>query len=206
MPLLTLEFTPEAKDYQKAIRLYSIKLNENTWWIVGLFYLPVSLLNVWLSIYSHFMNSSSLLFTFLLIGVPAFIFFRIYSNLTADQQTRNKALINTTTWIMGENELAVKNPSLDVKMVWDFFQGVIESDEYYYLIYKQNKSCFQLLPKRTFPGVSSENEFRNIVEAKIGKIKPLIVGAQYRLSMIAIAILTFLNIVFLLYSNFQGVF
>lgn len=80
----------------------------------------------------------------------------------------------------------------------------MESDDFYYLIYKENKNCFQLMPKRVLLDVSVEKEFRDIVETKIGKVRYIAVGCQYRISMMVVAILYLGNIAFLLYSNFQS--
>jgi hypothetical protein len=82
------------------------------------------------------------------------------------------------------------NELSETKLNWSVFNKILETDQYYYLIYVTNKNMFQFLPKRIFSSHVQENDFRQLMEQKVGKVEDIQKGLKgWKLSLLVFIIL-----------------
>ncbi len=84
------------------------------------------------------------------------------------QIEKNERFTAETTWELGEDQIVIKNKFSETKMDWGSFQKVVETGDYYLLIYATSKNMFQFIPKRAFESQEQETNFRELLKRKLG--------------------------------------
>ena len=71
-----------------------------------------------------------------------------------------------TILAFSEEQICYKTPSIDSKLDWSLFTGLLEDDELFVLPYKAPRS-YAIVPKRAFPSEEARSEFRRLVRQKV---------------------------------------
>lgn len=91
---------------------------------------------------------------------------------------------------MDNDRIFTVNQVAENKMDWSVFNKVVETKEYYFLIYSVNKNAFQIIPKRAFESIQQEQEARILFEQKLGKIENIQIGLRgWKLSFLTFVVL-----------------
>lgn len=82
----------------------------------------------------------------------------------ASQDERMRA---ETSWSVEEERITVRNRYEKVELSWQMFERLIDSREYFVLVYAENKRQFSFLPKRAFLDKEDCRKFAELSREKI---------------------------------------
>jgi hypothetical protein len=68
-----------------------------------------------------------------------------------------------------EENLKFITGDIDSTISWDYYKEAYENKDFYFLVYMRD--AYSIIPKRVFKTQENIDEFRCLVESKLGKIK-----------------------------------
>jgi hypothetical protein len=86
----------------------------------------------------------------------------------ASQAAKNKTLMSEMRWAASDAGLQVAGANTDTLLNWSLFNQVIETKNYFLLIFRQRRKLFQMIPKRAFASPQDEERFRAMSKREIG--------------------------------------
>jgi len=165
--MLSFEFTPTKQDYLKAFRsFYLAQWKEQALLLsIPLIMFACTLSAVLQGELGEFRNFFLALFG----SVFFFLFYAIVISpfVVANKVAKDERLNSPVLYELNDEHIQIKNKFTETKFDWGSFQRIIESEEYFLIIYTTNKNMFQIVPKRAFSTSDDEKEFRNLVKEKI---------------------------------------
>jgi hypothetical protein len=81
------------------------------------------------------------------------------------QFRRNPKFSDEYRLTFSDEGIRYRSKAVDSKIGWDFYSGVWETRDFYFLVY--GKDLFSLLPKRAFRGPHHEAAFRELLRRKL---------------------------------------
>jgi uncharacterized membrane protein YhaH (DUF805 family) len=104
-----------------------------------------------------------------LLAVPIYLIFVFVINplLIVRNLEKDERLSNLLQFEFNDEQILCKTKFIETKLDWGSFQKVVESSDYFLLVYSTNKNLFQYIPKRAFATTEKEQEFRNYLNIKI---------------------------------------
>jgi hypothetical protein len=116
---------------------------------------------------------------------PYFTIPTLVSNISQDKASE-------TVWRFSEDEIVVSSGSAENKIVWEWFQGFIETGIHFLLIHSENKSSFEIIPKQGFESSNHINIFRQLLRTKFTKSHRSFIVRNWRLILFVAVFLLFL--------------
>ena len=163
---ISFRFIPTKDDYVHSIRAFFLcdAGFKRTLVIMGI----VELLIVVAALAGNL--GDGLLLWLLALAMPALLVYLwvILPLNTGRQIEKNERFMSETTWELGEDQVLIKNKFSETKMDWGSFQKVVETGDYYLLVYTANKRMFQFIPKRAFESQEHAAAFREVLRQKLG--------------------------------------
>ena len=166
----SFRFTPTKEDFLKSYRGYQLRHNY-IWLILG----GSTLLEIclFLSILGGNLGQNALMWG-LLIPLPAIFFlFLVWipSTLVHQIEQNKERILSEIEWRLDDSQILIKNKFGESRFDWGTFQKVIETKDFFYLIYSitkgTNATMYQFIPKRVFLSINDEAAFREIITRKI---------------------------------------
>jgi hypothetical protein len=192
MDKIVLQYTPKPQDYSNAVKMF---LSNGR--------ISNSIVRGFLSVLAFIMIASLLLnigtanFRVAVYYLPLIILVVLFLLLpsmsgssTVRKVSKQPQLLLPVTYEIDDEKILIMTELSETKLNWGVFNKTLETDQYYYLIYVTNKNMFQFLPKRIFASQAQEDDFRQLVEQKAGKIEDIQKGLKgWKLSLLVFIIL-----------------
>lgn len=92
---------------------------------------------------------------------------RLYVNSVLPRMyfRRNPKFFDPYHLTFSEDGIVFRSKGVESKLGWEFYTGVWETDEFYFLVY--GKDLFSLVPKRVFRSPRQEAAFRELLRRKL---------------------------------------
>lgn len=162
---IVFRYTPTADDYRKGIASYYFR-QTSFLILIGIAGL-MFLIGVFLWIGAGFEQAPyAPLLVFLL---PILLFFSVLLQpwLASRQVNKNERMRTETTWTVSDDGLLVTTGYGQSKIDWETFGKVVETGDYFLLLYSWNRRLFQIIPKRAFASPDEMADFREYLKRHI---------------------------------------
>ncbi len=164
---LVIRFTPDRKDYIRASRTLAMK--SMGFIIIGsiLVFLMIAAAVVLIvpGLVSPIFRNVA--FVVLLIGAFNILYFLVVIPWQLSRTYKsNDFLQKSRMFTFSESGVAMDVGGRTSNLLWDNFEHVIDSAEFYLLIYKGENRVYPFIPKRAFSTEASEDAFRAAMEEK----------------------------------------
>jgi len=139
--------------------------------LLAVFVLGLALALVWLLFAMNATGVDAIVYILPAIITPfglLTLFLIIAPIVIASQAAKNKTLMSELQWAASDAGLQVAGADTDALLNWDLFNQVIETKNYFLLVFQQRRKLFQMIPKRAFASPQNEARFRALARNKIG--------------------------------------
>lgn len=210
MNRVILHFTPTPNDYFQAIRRF-MGLGRKNYSVMQGIFAPL-LLILFITLIVRVLNAETQSLVYFL---PATVFLLliiflpdISGLLIARKASKNSQFLAPITYEFDEEKININSKVVESKIDWSAYNKVLETNDYYLLVYAANKNMIQFLPKRAIESQVQEDDMRLLMEQKLGKIVHVQKGISgWKLSLITsvifIAVIMCTIMLVVLYSMFS---
>jgi hypothetical protein len=191
MESMRLEYTPIARDYSRAMWTFIFSERRNIWYIFPLLvFIAVSPIGI--AVVYILAGDTVPVLPFLLTVFALAIFayaYIIQPFITERRAKKNNRMLSPVAWELDQNNLKFKTAFAESQMDWGTFGKVIESRQYFLLIYSFNKRMFTFLPKRAFTLPEQEGAFRALLKGYIREYRDATTGVPSWLPALIVGLL-----------------
>lgn len=168
MDAIRFSFTPAQRDYLITARAFLLR-RPLLLLIVFVLGLVSSLL--WLLFSLSANSADAIAFVLPAVIVPfglVALFLIVAPIIMASLVANNTALMSELRCEASAAGLHVASANADTTLNWELFGEVIETKNYFLLVFHDRRKLFQMIPKRAFASANDENHFRQLVKREIG--------------------------------------
>lgn len=163
MPPIPFAFTPTYADYVTTTRAYLLRQP-----LLLLVVLIVGVVGAVPWVYVLSTGTMAALIPIVLTPLIVVVLFLLLTPmLIATRAQRNPALFESLTCEAITVGIQVKGRTIDTTLDWRLFNRVIETQNYFLLVFHDSKKLFQMVPKRAFAGDVDVVRFGELVKRVI---------------------------------------
>lgn len=174
---IQITFEPTRSDYSATINTFSATLTRTGLYLVVLVLMSLALgsqgvMAPGLRTRSDWLTPFCLPVVAPLLGIalvwlgPLWQARRIHGQVAASDQ-----MCTPITWTVDDAHAITQTAFAESTLAWAVFRQVVEVDDYYLLVHTANRRVFHFIPKRAFIEPETEQQFRTLVERRLGPIK-----------------------------------
>ncbi len=167
MDAIRFSFTPAQRDYLITARAFLLRRPVI---VLGVFVLGLLSSLIWLLFSLGAQGTDVFVFVLPAVILPfglLALFLLVIPIVMASLAANNAALMSELRCEAGAAGLQVAGAQGDTLLSWKLFSGVIETKNYFLLVFHQRRKLFQLIPKRAFASVDDEARFREMTRREI---------------------------------------
>ena len=167
MDAIRFTFTPAQRDYLITARAFLLR---RPLFLLIVFVLGLASSLLWLLFSLSASSADVIAFVLPAIIVPfglVALFLIVTPMVMASLAANNAALTSELRWEASEAGLHVAGAKADTVLNWKLFKEVIETKNYFLLVFHDRRQLFQLIPKRAFASLQEVDAFREMAKRGI---------------------------------------
>jgi hypothetical protein len=104
-------------------------------------------------------------------GVLAVYHYFTAPKKTAARRAQNERQRAKILFEIGDDGVLIKDDYVETKYDWRLFQRVLITEDFYFLVYANNRDMYHFIPRRAFATEEQEHAFRVILETRLPKVQ-----------------------------------